>query len=355
MRIVLFKICFCFLVLVLLLLGSGPQALAREVVDMLGRTVTIPDNPARVFASTAHGYNLMYSLAPELLCGRTYPFRSQMEKDMTRPELRDLPMIGSVGSESEHANLEVLLALKPDLLIVVVPAAKEDLDAPSHQLAQKDLARTGLPYVVAYAKDLRDYPAVYKFLGEVLNRRERAGLLAGYISDALADAERVMAQVPAAQRPKVYYAEGLDGMSTEPNNMHTVLLQLAGDVNVHKNAQSTVSGMGLEKVSMERIMAYRPDYILAFEKTFYDNVYQSPVWRNVKAVQEKQVLWIPRGPFNWFDRPSSFMGALGLKWLLANLYPEQYPLDIIAEAIGFYSLFLDYELTPEQMQRLIYP
>lgn len=166
----------------------------------------------------------------------------------------------------------------------------------------------------------------------------------------------MMAVVPPEQRPKVYYAEGMDGLSTESTDtFHAHLLKLAGDVNVHRHSLTPVDMGGFEKISLEQVITYNPDFILVFEPIFYESVYKSPGWRNITAVQNKKVLWIPRGPFNWFDRPPSFMGALGLKWLLTNFYPEHYPLDIVQEARDFYNLFLNYDLTHDEMQRLIYP
>lgn len=339
--------------LIALLLGCATVH-AREIVDMTGRTVTIPDKLTKIFAPSPPGYNLLYTLAPQLLCGRAHPYRNQLERDMTLPELRDLPLIGAFGGDAEQADLEVLMAVKPDLLIIT--SMLDDIDNAEATRTREALDRTGIPYVYVIAKSLLDYPSAYEFMGELLGRQDRASELTAYIRGALADAERVVAQVPSAARPKVYYAEQMDGLSTESaKSFHTFLLTLAGDVNVHRESLAPLTTMGWEKVSLELVMQYNPDFILVFEPAFYKSVYKNPAWKGIKAVQNKQVLWIPRGPFNWFDRPPSFMGALGLKWLLANFYPEQYPLDIVQEARQFYSLFLKYDLTPEEMQRLIYP
>lgn len=347
---------FLLLLLALAGLAVAQNVFAREIVDMAGRKVTIPDEITRIYAVSPPGYNLLYTLAPQLLCGRAHPYRSDLEKAMTMPELRNLPVIGSVGGEgeTEQADLEMLFALKPDFLLVT--SLLGNFDSALEVRVQAALDRTGIPYVYVLARDLADYPAAYEFLGRLLKQEKRAAELAAYIEDALADAEKVVASVPPEKRPKVYYAEMLDGLSTEnAKSFHTHLLTLAGDVNVHRESFSPVTTMGWEKISMEQIIAYNPDFILVFEPLFYQSVYKSSGWKNIKAVQNKKVLWIPRGPFNWFDRPPSFMGALGLKWLLANFYPAEYPLDVVAEARGFYRLFLNYDLTYDEMQRLIYP
>ncbi len=46
----------------LLLLASAPLAQARDVVDATGRTVTVPDAPASVFAAGPPASVLLYAL-----------------------------------------------------------------------------------------------------------------------------------------------------------------------------------------------------------------------------------------------------------------------------------------------------
>lgn len=80
-----------------------------------------------------------------------------------------------------------------------------------------------------------------------------------------------------------------------------------------------------------------------------------PVWQNVKAVRQGHVYLIPRHPFNWFDRPPSFMRIMGLKWLANILYPAEYKTDIVKEAKDFYRLFLGVDLSDDEMRQVIYP
>jgi iron complex transport system substrate-binding protein len=155
------------------------------------------------------------------------------------------------------------------------------------------------------------------------------------------------------RRPRVYYAEGVDGLCTEcDDSIHVQLMKLAGDVNIHRC--HTSSHKGFEKISLEQVIMYNPDVIVAQEKVFYDKVLKDAAWSRIKAVREGRVYLIPRAPFNWFDRPPSFMRILGLKWLMHSLYPKEYPLDMIKEARDFYSLFLGVNLSAEDAERVIY-
>jgi iron complex transport system substrate-binding protein len=109
----------------------------------------------------------------------------------------------------------------------------------------------------------------------------------------------------------------------------------------------------MEKISLEQVIIYDPDVIVVQEETFYDKVFSDPRWQHVKAVREKRVYLVPRLPFNWFDRPPSFMRILGLQWLMGCLYPERYPLDIVREARTFYKLFLGVDVPYGEMKAVI--
>lgn len=161
-----------------------------------------------------------------------------------------------------------------------------------------------------------------------------------------------MNKVPVSRRPKVYYAEGVDGLSTEcADSMHTEVLRLAGDVDVYRCHAAI--GAGMEKISLEQVLTYNPDVMVAQEKFFYDKVYRDPSWQQVKAVREHRVYLIPRTPLNWFDRPPSFMRFLGLEWLVNRLYPKEYPIDLVKQTKSFYATFLGTTLSDEDVREII--
>ena len=344
-----------------LLFTAQPNwAQTREITDMTGHTVTIPDTPQRVYTPSPPGGFLLFTLNPEALCGLLGNGGAQsIVSGQPDPRLQSIPNIGSLSGEGRTANLEVLMSMEPDLIILFPKSAKAAEFTANESMAVTAVEKLNVPYIFAYAKDLSEYPAACEFLGEALGVPARGKLLADYIRAVLDDAAKVVAQVPADQRPGVYYAGGVDGLTTvSQENTHGAIFKLAGDVGVHKTQipQTGITGEGMhEKISFEQVLAYNPDVIVVMEPMFYETVYTSPQWRQIKAVQNQRVLLAPRGPLNWIDRPPSFMGALGLKWLLAELYPEQYPIDIVAEAVEFYKLFLWSDISYAEMRAKVYP
>jgi len=331
--------------LLLLLVGCMvAQAQTRTIVDMKGRSVQVPTRIRRVYAPTPNAYDILLAVAPDLLPGLLSPLGEE-DKPFLNPALRTLPFIG--GYYGGSRTMKVLLQKRPDLLLMWEDTGHSLPKAPD------ELQKLGIPEAYGTMDNMSGYPGVYRFVGKLLGREARCERLAEYTQKTLDQAQAAMKRVPPASRPRVYYAEGLDGLSTEcQDSIHTEILKLAGDCNVHRCHAANFFGM--EKITLEQVLMYNPDVLLVQEKTFYDRVWSDPAWQRVKAVKEGRIYLIPRTPLNWFDRPPSFMRILGLQWLMHTLYPKEYPVNIVKEAQTFYSLFLGVQVSDEQMRKVIY-
>lgn len=339
-------------VLVLCLLAtliSGPagSAQAREITDMAGRKVTVPDVIKKAYAPSPYGAYMMYSVAPEKLAGLMFPLKDE-DKKYLHPSIHNLPLIGGLSGEGMRSNIEVLIKMKPD--VIVIWAGKKN---PFSQKSEEILNKLNIPYVYVTVDTLNDYPAAYTFFGKLMGKEEQTAKQGEYTRKTLHDVEATVRKIPANRRPKVYYAEGTDGLSTEcDDSIHVQLMKLAGDVDVHRC--HTSNHKGFEKLSLEQIIMYNPDVIVAQEKPFYDKIMKDPAWSRIKAVKDGRVYLIPNAPFNWFDRPPSFMRILGLKWLMNSLYHKDYPLDMVKETRDFYSLFLGVTLSADDAKKVIH-
>jgi len=331
---------------ILLLMASVvPVANGRQIVDMSGRKVTIPDKITRLYAPSPYGAYLMYALAPDLMTGLILERQSNTAKFFPK-QLEGLPVLGGIGA-GPTANPEAIIKSNPQVLIMW----KNDRN-PIDEKTIASLDKLNIPYIFVEASDMTEYPAAIRFVGQLLHREQRAEQMAKTAEKILVNTSAAVSKVPANQRPKVYYAEGVDGLSTECNDsIHVQLLQLAGDVDVHRC--HTASHMGLEKISLEQVIMYSPDIIVAQEKMFTDKVYQDLAWQQVKAVKDHKVYLIPHSPLNWFDRPPSFMRFLGLDWLTNRLYPRAYPVDMVKETKAFYLTFLGATLTDQDVQEIM--
>lgn len=334
------------LLLLLLLIACAQTAGARTVVDMAGRPVQVPDTIRKIYAASPTALYLLYALDPDFIAGLNFPF-NDLEKPYLRKDIVDLPELGGWFGQGRQPNLENVLQTKPDVMLVW-----RWKEAATNELIEKTARTLNLPLLSLRCETLEDYADSFEFMGELLDRRERARQLADYTRQTLAEIKPIVDAIPESERVSVYYAQGPDGLRTECSaSTHAMLIPMAGGRNVHQcQAQSD---FGMIKVSIEQVMAEAPEVILVFDRDCYDRIRTLPQWQHIKAVQDKRVVYIPRAPFSWFDRPPSFMRILGLRWLTHLLYPERFTTDIHAEAQNFYKLFLQLDLSAEQINTIL--
>ena len=337
----------CCAVLLLLLVGalSVVPAGARVAVDMAGRRITLPESLQRVYVASPPENHLACAIDPSLLVGLTLPLK-EGDRKFLPAYLGQLPVIGGFYGLGHTPNLEVLLKARPQLVICW---QRNAIDTKFDVFLQ----RFDIPVAYFTLERLQDYPANIRLLGQLLGRPQRSEKLAAYAEKALREILPAVEAIPEAQRVRVYYAEGADGLSTDGRGTwHAELIDLAGGFNVHPGDEDNLYGM--EKVSLEQVLLYRPEVILVQDPTFYQRIFLSPQWRHVPAVKNRRVYLIPNVPFNWFDRPPSFMRLLGLKWLAHTLYPQRFDINMQQEMREFYRLFMQVDISPEDTRNILH-
>jgi iron complex transport system substrate-binding protein len=294
---------------------------------------------------------LIYAIDPALLAGLNIPLWEN-EKIYTEERLKKLPVIGGMIGQGRKLNLEVLLKIKPD--IVILWQRKRDVISAINNEYERILKPLGIPNVYVRIESLNDYPAALQFMGDVLGRKERAAELDRYAVRVLRKVSRAMSGLAPGKRIPVYYAEGLEGLSTEgEGSLHTELIPQSGGRNVCLLKETSL--MGKEKISMEQLLMYDPEVILVMEKACCRRILQDARWKHLRAVRDKRVYLIPQVPFNWFDRPTSYMQLLGIQWLANLLHPDRYPIDMVRETRAFYRLFIGREISDREALDVLHP
>lgn len=315
--------------------GTGEEI---EIVDMAGETIKLDKVPEKVFATTPIGTIILYSIDPDKIIGWNYDLK-EGEKEFILEEYHDLPNLGGAGREA--INTEELLKLDPDVII-------------SMGETNEGLIDIGKP--VVYLDDsLESLPEVYEILGKVLGEEERAVKLAKYCRETIDYVEEKSSEISEEDRVGVYYAEGPNGLETEPaGSYHGVVLDKVGGKNVAE--VSEINNKGKSEVSIEQIISWDPEVIISWDDErggYYSGILEDEAWGGISAVKNKDVYEIPNKPFNWFDRPPTVNRILGLKWLGNLLYPEIYDYIIEDEVREFYKEFYHYELNDEELNKLL--
>src|SRR6202790_4615744 len=118
---------------------ASRAARAATVTDSAGRSVPVPTRVERVFPAGPPAAIMLYTLAPDLLLGWPRANRPQ-ECAYMLPDICTRPEVGRITGRGNTANLETVLALKPDL-IVDVGSTNET----SVSLAARVQDQTGIP------------------------------------------------------------------------------------------------------------------------------------------------------------------------------------------------------------------
>ena len=319
-------------------------ASAREVIDSAGRKVEVPDRVERVVAAGPPASVLVVMLAPEKLVGWNLKPR-EAELPYLPPAVRSLPEIGRLTGRGGTANLEVIMAAKPDLILDF-----GSVNATYVSLADRLQAQTGIPYILIGGR-FADTVSALRSLGSILGVDGRAELLAGRTEATFAEVGRVVQATPAAQRPRVYLARRANGLETgDRGSINTEIIESAGGVNVVEAGRE--SG-GLVNVSLEQILQWNPDTIITTDRNFADQAKAGPAWSDVEAVRRGRIFLGPSLPYGWIDAPPSVNRILGLQWLARLFFPDKFPGDIRSDTRDFYKVFYQVDVTDAQLDALL--
>lgn len=333
-------------VMLALTVFSLSTADARTITDSAGRTVEIPDTVGRVYAAGPPASILLYVLAPERLTGWPRPPRDEERPYIAAP-YRNLPATGRLTGRGDTANLEVVLRDRPDL-IVDFGSIRDTYVS----LADRVQTQTGIPYVLIDGR-FEATPDSLRLMGAILGVRERADTLARYVEALFADLEAGLAEIPADDRSRVYFARGPEGLETGlKGSINTEIIELAGGRNVADPGDAAIR-RGITDVSIEQVIVANPDTIITWDRNFYQAVWNDPIWRNIPAVAAGRVWLSPTAPFGWIDRPPSVNRVIGLKWLSGLFYPERFDFNLAAETRQFYKLFYHVDLSDDELDRLL--
>ena len=317
----------------------------REITDMAGRTVVVPDEIETVFSSSTVTAIFMYTLAPDKLLGWNYEL-NELEKSIILEEYHDLPNFGM----GDSINYEAVIAADPTIA-VNVGTINDKMISDCDKLSKS----LGVP-VVAVDGDLSASAEAYRFMGELLGEEEQAEKLASYAEKTFADIEKM--EVPEDKKVRIYYGNGEDSLETAPaGSAHGQIIDMVNAVNV---ADLEMGEGSRVQISAEQLLAWDPDVIVVNGEPKADmsgasaaeTILANPDYASLKAVQNQQVYGTPNAPFSWMDRPMGPNRIVGIRWLSGLIYPEYLNYNVDEEVKEFFDLFYHVQLTDEKLENI---
>jgi len=329
--------------IVLLLLAISIEA--KSIKDLNNQDINVPDTIETAFGSSPPMNYLLYALNPNKMSGLNFSAKNKYnvaDEMFLNKKFLSLPIIGSFHGGGQSINLETIIKHNPDLILLW----EDDLLI---NKVQKEIDKTNIATIKLPFRKIEDMPRSIAFAGKAIDEKERGEILASYTQNIINEIQNSLLDVKPT---KYYYAEGIDGLSTECSlSFHVEALNFAGGENVHRCEQRAL--LGLEKISFETLLSYDPDIIIAQNSLAYNNIMKNPLWQHLRAVKEKNVHIVPNNPFNWIDRPPSFMRIIGIQWLNKLFHPNEYTININQRVKEFYKLFLNVGISDTQIKQLL--
>lgn len=324
---------------------SQEEAGEREITDMAGRTMTVPEEIDSVFSTGPVAAIYLYTLVPDKLLGWNYEL-NDIEKSIILEQYHDLPNFG----QGDAINYEAVIAAGPTIALNVTSISDTSIDE-SDALAEQ----LGVP-VVMVSSDLLDAPEVYRFMGDLFGVEEQAEALAAYAEETF-DAISGL-DIPEEEKVRIYYGNGEDSLETAPaGSSHGQIIDLVNAVNV---ADLELGDGSRVQISAEQLLAWDPDVIIVNGEPKADMtggaaaeaILSDPMYATLTAVQNGAVYGTPNAPFSWVDRPPGPNRIIGMRWLSGLIYPDYLDFDVDEEVREFFQLFYHVDLTDEQLTQL---
>lgn len=241
-----------------------PAAAARDVVDLAGRRVTVPDKVERIVLGEGRMLIALGILRPENpldgvvgMMGE-YPLLDPAGFALWRQHFPAVDKIPAVGKASgDTFNAEAAIALKPDVAIFALAGHGP---SPKAEALVERLEEAGVAviFIDFFHDPLADTTRSVRLLGEVLAREDRADAFAKAYDAALAAVDAGVAKT--ADRPLVFLENrvglGADCCASVGNAVIGELIDRAGGHNLGSDLIPGNSGL----VSLEYLLSHQPDY-----------------------------------------------------------------------------------------------
>jgi len=237
------------------------RAAGKTVVDGAGRTIEVPDRPARIVSLAPSATEMLFALgAGDRVVGVT-DFCEHPK------EAAKLPRIGGLI----NPDLERILKLKPDL--AVASTSGNYLDDTER------LAELGVPVYAIETPDVAGILNAFLGLGDLLGDPERSRAVVQRLRERL---EKVRAAASSGPRPVVLFVIEPDPLIAPGRETFIgEALEIAGG-----SAATTGTAARWAQYDLEQVIAMRPDVILTtpIHAAWAERLPSMGDWRSVPAV-----------------------------------------------------------------------
>lgn len=266
----------------------------------------------------------------------------------------DACILKSLAPELENVNTDFVAK---DFTINMEESGKLDLDVmivwDYQEKEIEQLKALGIPAVSLKYGTLEDLQNGIKVIGNLLGKEDKSEKLVAYHKEAIEYFNSKAGDFDNTVKPKVLYLRDEQLKVAGSKAVNTRFIEMAGGENVAKE----IDGQWVN-VTMEQIMKWNPEIIVMSNfsnfkpEDILNNSIEGQDWSNIDAVKNNKVLKAPMGIYRW-DAPCA-ESPLMIKWLAKKLQPIAFQdIELENEIKMFYTDFLNYELSNEELDRIL--
>lgn len=319
-----------------ILLASAAQA--RDITDMTGRTVTVPDEISTVI--TLGSVPVLNSFVEasgnggKIVSGLPERFAKSGRWNMQyvfAPQIKDGPDL----QDADYAPaVEKILVLKPDVALTFDQATTDIL------------AANGVATVMLKVQTPDQAKDAVTLLADLLATPAAGPRYAEFFDKTLSRVSEKLASVPEDKRPRVLYFN--PKTMTQPHLIAEWWMKAGGARSV------TDDGRTSETLSLttELVVGADPDVIMVADPKDVIALKEDANLSQLRAVKEGRVFVTPVGAHIWGNRTSE--QPLSVLWAATKLHPDLFPeAELRTTVHGFYRDFFGVDLTDDQITAIL--
>jgi iron complex transport system substrate-binding protein len=315
---------------------------AITVIDCAGRRVVVPLKVRRIaclYAFSGHAVTMLGR------CENIVAVSNGLKRDSLLHSICPAILETLVPKAQGAINIEELLRAEPDL--VLLPGDIEKNSSETEKLDKFDI-----PYLVVDYGSIKEQQYAIEMIGKAIGVPERAAMYNDYYNEIVEKVVAVTSHIPEDQRLKLYYSVNEALRTTLNRGLTADWLQMMGAENVALREKRNIYE-GKNYVSLEQILLWNPDVILANEPGAREYILKSRQWSFLKSVKDKQVYQMPIGISRW-GHPGSIETPLAILWTATVLYPERFmSINMFKETKSYYKKFFNHELSDNVVEKIL--
>jgi iron complex transport system substrate-binding protein len=326
--------------------AAVPSFTDKTATDFAGTTLSV-DKPANTVMCIHPIFTMLaLRLAPDKVISVDKVFTTQyvsgsgqdaLLKNLNPDHIKTLP-VTNTGVMSP-LDPEQVLGLNPDVIVT--------LDKDPNAAKLKD--ETKKPFVIVSKNTLQNYSASMRIMGFVLGNTTEANQMADYWDKTIASISSKTDPVATKDRPNVYHcASGSILATVGKDTIMASVVRIAGGNNLGDTISDVSNGKNESiTVSMDQILKWNPDVVVANTAAQYKEIMSSPDWQSVNAVKDGRVYCQLK-----YAQVDGLTTLPGLLWYNAILSAKSGAANLDSyynEAPNFFKLFYKYDVSKDEL------